>query len=781
MKILTNFFFLLLFTLGMSLSLQAQQRNYTVEISSPGSIAGTYFAVPGGFGTQDYCSDGPLSGEWAIVTDAAGGTLACDPVTSDMTGKIALVDRGVCNFSQKCFNAQEAGAIAVIVCNNVFDPETITMAAGNFGDQVTVPCFMMSKAQCDIIRTNMPAQVTITPNYPVDNSTDIVVWGNNPGEGDFDGGLNDWTLNNISCGPNAATVDLWNWSTDGSANGAYGGGFIGSVSACNGAMVFNSDALDNDTIQGNFGFGPCATVQVGELISPVIDLSGVTSAGVSLRFNQCLRQFQSNYFVEWTTDGVNWTSTQINTQYPVNSDIINEVVRVPMPGVVGSSTLQVRFRLEGNYYYWIVDDVKIIEQEAFNLRVNDNFVAVPPNAMWPAGQKDAVNFLADVENIGALGQDNVNLNVQISEDASGDIIFISDLDYGTIDGNTLVENEIFPENWVPSGTEPIGAYTGVYTISSDEDDFNPSDNTYTFNFMITDSTFSKELGRTRNVLPAAGNWQAGEPHSWAYGNCFFYTAQTGNGQLSATSASFTVANAAAVAGRSLVIALYEWNDGNADGIMQVGERTRRSLTTYIIDGSEVDTDIITVDLPAFPNFETYHVLEPGKYYVLMVEYITEDVQDFVMAASEQFDYSATVFASIEQGAPRYAGILGIAGSLEDADYVSVGFGRDIVPVVRLHTRLLTNTFEPMAPNNKVLLMPNPVSDMLTVDISLERPSGEVVLYITDVTGRIISVNKYKQVQQQQMQLNVSNLASGTYMLVVATDSGTEVKRFVVQH
>lgn len=781
MKILTNLFFLSLFTLGMSLSLQAQDRNYIVEVTSPGSVAGTYFAVPGGFGSQDYCSDSPLSGEWAIVEDSEGGTLACTDVVSDMSGKIALVDRGTCNFSLKCLNAQNAGAIAVIVCNNVFDPETITMAAGDFGSQVNVPCFMMSKAQCDIIRTDMPAQVIITPNYPVDNSNDIVVWGDNPGEGDFDGGLNDWTLNNISCGANPATIDLWNFSTDGEAEGAYGGGFIGSVTACNGAMVFNSDAMDNDTIQGNFGFGPCATVQVGELISPVIDLSGVTSAGVSLRFNQCLRQFQSLYFVEWTTDGVNWEGTEINTQYEVNSAVVNEVVRVPMPGVVGSSTLQVRFRTEANYYFWIIDDVKIIEQEAFNLRVNSNFVAVPPNAMWPAGQADAVNFLADVENIGASAQDNVNLNVIITEDATSDVVFVSDLDYGTIDGNTIVENELFPENWVPTGNEPAGAYSGAYTISSDEDDFDPTDNTIPFNFMVSDSSFSKELGRTRNVLPAADNWNDGEPHSWTYGNCFFVTAQTGGQTLVASSASFTVANGDEIAGKSLIISLYEWNDGNADGLVQVGERTRRSLSTYIVNGTELETDIITVELPAFPNFDEFHVLEAGKYYLIMIEYITEDEQDYVMAASDAIDYTATVFATTELGAPRYAGVLGIAGSLEDVEYTTVGFGQDLVPVVRLNTSILTNTGDVLSANNHIKLMPNPVSDMLTVDINLERPSEEVTLYVTDVTGKIMMVNKQHQVHQQQVQLNVAHLVSGTYMLVVATENGTQVKRFVVQN
>jgi hypothetical protein len=73
--------------------------------------------------------------------DAAGPTTtdACSALTNDLTGKIALVDRGTCGFAVKVKNAQNAGAIAVIVADNVvglppagisgFDP-TITIASG---------------------------------------------------------------------------------------------------------------------------------------------------------------------------------------------------------------------------------------------------------------------------------------------------------------------------------------------------------------------------------------------------------------------------------------------------------------------------------------------------------------------------------------------------------------------------------------------------------------------------------------------------------------------------
>lgn len=54
----------------------------------------------------------------AAATAAASPLDACDPLTNDLTGQIALIDRGGCDFVVKVKNAQNAGAIGAIVVNN---------------------------------------------------------------------------------------------------------------------------------------------------------------------------------------------------------------------------------------------------------------------------------------------------------------------------------------------------------------------------------------------------------------------------------------------------------------------------------------------------------------------------------------------------------------------------------------------------------------------------------------------------------------------------------------
>ena len=81
-----------------------------------------------------------------IVT--VSGTACSDsPITEDVNGKIALITRGGCGFTDKVKAAQDAGAIAVVVKNNVAGAVPVKMT-GEDGS-ITIPAVMVSKAYGD--------------------------------------------------------------------------------------------------------------------------------------------------------------------------------------------------------------------------------------------------------------------------------------------------------------------------------------------------------------------------------------------------------------------------------------------------------------------------------------------------------------------------------------------------------------------------------------------------------------------------------------------------------
>ena len=117
-----------------------------------GPLAGDYEGVPAAFGGEIV----DLTADKVLVEDDPSGTSdtndACDEITngSDLSGKIAVIRRGECEFGFKSLAAQNEGAVAVIMVNNV-EGEAITMAGGAVGDQVTIPLFMVNNIDGEAI------------------------------------------------------------------------------------------------------------------------------------------------------------------------------------------------------------------------------------------------------------------------------------------------------------------------------------------------------------------------------------------------------------------------------------------------------------------------------------------------------------------------------------------------------------------------------------------------------------------------------------------------------
>lgn len=126
---------------------------------SPAAIQGNYdftWADPGGgdWTTPDFLIPNTfVEDTLAIVDDGSTGTNpqgnpvsaeGCNPLVNgaDVDGKIAVIYRNTCEFGTKALNAQNAGAVGVIIINR--DPEVIEMGGGADGASVNIPVVMIS-------------------------------------------------------------------------------------------------------------------------------------------------------------------------------------------------------------------------------------------------------------------------------------------------------------------------------------------------------------------------------------------------------------------------------------------------------------------------------------------------------------------------------------------------------------------------------------------------------------------------------------------------------------
>ena len=76
--------------------------------------------------------------------------------------------------------------------------------------------------------------------------------------------------------------------------------------------------------------------------------------------------------------------------------------------------------------------------------------------------------------------------------------------------------------------------------------------------------------------------------------------------------------------------------------------------------------------------------------------------------------------------------------------------------------------------NKFNLYPNPATNVVNITNSENMLVNQVTVY--DIAGKLISTQSFNE--QTEIQLNVENLASGTYLLHLQTNEGTAVKKLV---
>ncbi|MFY0675344.1 MAG: M36 family metallopeptidase [Bacteroidia bacterium] len=115
----------------------------TLQVFDPSDSKGSYSVFGANFG--DALSEKPIKGKLVMVDDGTGtSTLGCEDLVnaSEIDGNIALIERGTCLFVDKVRNAQDAGAIAVIIFTDNRPAQTIF--GTNAGD-ITIPSIMIDR------------------------------------------------------------------------------------------------------------------------------------------------------------------------------------------------------------------------------------------------------------------------------------------------------------------------------------------------------------------------------------------------------------------------------------------------------------------------------------------------------------------------------------------------------------------------------------------------------------------------------------------------------------
>jgi hypothetical protein len=154
-----------------------------LTVNSPSDIAGGREARDNSFnpGHVDIpMSPNGITANLVLASDGDGEAAdICQPIinAAQLSGKIAVVRRGDCTFASKVKSAQDAGAIAVIIVNNV--DGTIGMAGADA--TITIPAISVTLAVGEALITRMQTE---TVNVTLEKSSAFL-----NSDGDFDNGI----------------------------------------------------------------------------------------------------------------------------------------------------------------------------------------------------------------------------------------------------------------------------------------------------------------------------------------------------------------------------------------------------------------------------------------------------------------------------------------------------------------------------------------------------------------------------------------------------------------
>lgn len=105
----------------------------------------------------------------------------CEPLAGFTPGKIALVDRGLCEFAVKVLNAERAGAKGVVVANTLGREVGNSMGPGAVGAQVTIPSVMIGQSNGTRLKqaitqgtTNLTLQILPVPSRDSDMDAGVI-------------------------------------------------------------------------------------------------------------------------------------------------------------------------------------------------------------------------------------------------------------------------------------------------------------------------------------------------------------------------------------------------------------------------------------------------------------------------------------------------------------------------------------------------------------------------------------------------------------------------------
>jgi len=618
---------------------------------------------------------------------------------------------------------------------------------------ITLLVFSLSFSQVNNknIQTWSEANHTIITN--TSNSQlggdEMVVW-----ENDFSGDVEvDMTVENIG------GYGDWIWSTE-STQGMWGtnAGLIESPTVDNGFMLIDADWFNtypnNGTLEGEVGEN---AINASFTIGP-IDLSSSETSALVLQFYSYYRiccfaagNGANDMNIYISTDG----GTTFEDLNYIEGDIYETNVgtqklsQIPL-GAFAPNVENVHFKFEwiGTHYFWMIDDMSVIQQPAYDLKMlsawltmedpaNIEYYAIPESQM-----PNEMLFGGEIYNYGY----NDELDVKLDGSIEGTGLY-ADITYELVqtDSTELIETDFFDISSLTAGT-----YTFTNTIESNGDDALIDDNSLTREFMVTENEYRLDgLYDTYDYLGTG--WPFGEDNADGvrFANYFDIKEATtlSSARIGLYLSSFdtSLGTFETTSGGEVIFYLMD-TTGILDPAVEsldidlggvIWESDYMMIQEWMVDEGFVSVEI--------PNIE----LDPNAYFLVAELY------------SNGLDNDIIIYDDTSVPQPWYASMYWSPG---DETWYSNG------NALAIHMGINGLNYANINEENQLIgidIFPNPTNTLINIS-SNSLLQGETIISVYNILGELIKVWDFNNFGLFKS-INIENLPTGNYILEISNN------------
>mgnify|MGYP003669305559 CR=1 FL=1 len=572
---------------------------------------------------------------------------------------------------------------------------------------------------------------------------------------DFGNGLstNGWVSNH----PGSLGFD-WIYTTS-APGGQYSTNVtaMNSVTATNGFISLPSDLYN--TPSPGAGFLPMGTT----ITSGPITINPV--GNVLLRWRQTMRYCciaSEQLELQVSNDGINFVSYDAKFGRQPNV-IAAENAEINISAVAaGQGTIYLRFFQSSSHYYWMIDDIAIVEGVGNQLKVEDAFSTFGTGqyegyyTITPLVLTQPLSFEMAIQNDGGFDATNVAFSTIINQAGVGDVytdtsavtpVIASPLNIDTLQTSMPFAN-----------TSGLGDYVATLRAFSDSASIDPTKTVYSFPWSVSDTVFAKDLN-VSGGNSGPGSFQFGDVDGSKIG-----TKYTLKNTQTVTSLSFFISTDPANTGAEMKAQVWGFDTSQATvdlAITTPGLKAQNPIP-YVIQASDLGTWVTIPMIPA--------VSLPAGQYVVVAEQSAGNLNGFQMffgrsLTAERFQPYSLNFSSfvyVNDATPTWGNAF-------------------VQPMMRMNFGLLAPPIgveEAAKSIEGFTVAPNPNNGQFNVVVTAEKANFN--LNVRNMVGQVVYNEAITVNNTLTKNIDLSNLNKGIYFVSIENGVNRKVQKVIIK-